>query len=287
VTTDREQGSAGETPISPGASAHPGKKPDHSEQPQSKVVSELKRIGTYLLTGALIRLFWLFESTMDIRAWGMENLRLLKRGGEKPLVVLWHGKGFVPITYFHTEHLCLYASHTRDPNYGQTEQAFRWFTLRMIERMGYKVMDASQFASESRGVLTYVQTLRSGFGGAIAADGPGGPPYQAKQGACFLAKKTGVTLLPVGSAISAGWQLDQWDHFEIPRLFSRATIVVEEAIHIPADANDEVLEQKRLELENAVNRATRRAEEKLGMRRDIGVQSRESGVWSLESRVKS
>lgn len=224
----------------------------------------MKRLLTYLATGALARLFWLFESTIDIRVWGLENLRLARRGGERPLVVLWHGKGFVPIAYFHDEHLCLYASHNRDPNYGGFDKAFRSFTLRMIERMGYRVMDASEFASESRGVIRYVQMLRE-RGGAIAADGPGGPIYQAKPGACFLAKKTGAVLLPVGAAISSGGRLDQWDHFEVPRLFSRAAIVVAEPIHVTEDANDDEMERNRLALESALNRATRRAEEKLGL----------------------
>lgn len=223
----------------------------------------LQRAATYLGTSALIRLFWLFEGTMDIRTWGLENLRLLKRNGERPLLVLWHGKGFVPITYFHGERLCLYASHSRAPDYGGTARAFRWLTLRLIERLGYEVLDAAEFASESRGVLRFVQTLREESGGAIAADGPEGPIYEPKPGACFLAKKAGVTLLPVGAAISSGARLDQWDFFEVPHLFSRATLVVGDPIRVPPKAGDEELERKTLELANALNHATRRAEEKL------------------------
>jgi lysophospholipid acyltransferase (LPLAT)-like uncharacterized protein len=218
---------------------------------------------TYFVTGGFIRLFWLFESTIDIRAWGTENLRLLKRRGERPLLVLWHGKGFIPIAYFHHERLCLYASHSRDPDYGKLSKMLRWLTLRMIERMGYKVLDASQFASEPRGVLQFVQMLRGSRGGIIAADGPQGPIYQAKPGACFLAKKTGVTLLPVGAAISSGWQLDQWDRFEIPQMFCRASVVVEEPIFVSSNADDAALEKLRLELEDALNRATRKADTKL------------------------
>jgi lysophospholipid acyltransferase (LPLAT)-like uncharacterized protein len=219
------------------------------------------RIGSalsYLLVGALIYLFRLYESTMDIRAWGLENLRLLKRSGERPLVVLWHGKGFLPITYLGGERLCLYASTDRDPNYRGLAKLSRTVTLRMVEQLGYEVMDASQFASESRGVLKYVQALKSG-GGAIAADGPGGPIYRAKPGACFLAKKSGVTLLPVGAAMSNGVELDQWDRFEIPSLFSRGAIVVGEPLRVPADCKDEALERFRIEMESALNAVDSRA----------------------------
>ena len=219
----------------------------------------------YLATGALVRLFWLFEATLDIRAWGTEHVRLCARSGERPLLVMWHGKGFVPIAYFHHERLCLYASKDRAHHYGTTLQRIRWLTLRMIERLGYRVLDAAEFASESRGVIQYVQRLRE-CGGAIAADGPLGPPYQSKPGPCFLAKKTGVTLIPVGAAIASGIRLDNWDHFEIPRVFSRAAIVVDLPIWVPEDATDEELEEKRLELESALNRATRRAEQRLRLR---------------------
>jgi len=225
----------------------------------------LFKVIYYLGTGTLIRLFWLFESTLDIRASGMENLRLLRRQGERPLVVIWHGKGFIPIAYLHQEQLCLYASHSREPDYKGFRKGFRDFTLRMINRMGYTVLDAAQFASEARGVLRFVQTLRDGQGGAIAADGPGGPGYEAKPGACFLAKKCHITLLPVGAAIASGVRLHQWDEFEIPRLFSRATLVIEEPIRVAEDTSDEELERITLALENALNRATRRAEEQLAL----------------------
>lgn len=225
--------------------------------------SLLQQILMHLATGILIRLFWFYENSIDIRVYGMENLRLNRRAGLRPMLTLWHGKGFLPIAYFHHEQLCLYASHARDPGYNRWLKLFRLLTLRMIERMGYMVLDASQFASESRGVLKYVQILREERGGAIAADGPQGPIYRAKPGACFLAKRSGVVILPVGSAIESGVRLDQWDAFEIPYPFTRAVIVVAEPIHVPADAADTELERKRQEVEAALNRATRVAESRL------------------------
>jgi lysophospholipid acyltransferase (LPLAT)-like uncharacterized protein len=128
----------------------------------------------------------------------------------------------------------------------------------MVEQLGYQVLDASQFASESRGVLRFVQALKE-TGGAIAADGPGGPIYEAKPGACFLARKTGVILLPVGAAISNGVVLDQWDRFEIPSVFSRGVIVIDEPIRVPADCSDEGQEAIRVELESALTASDQRA----------------------------
>lgn len=234
------------------------------------LVDRLKSWAVFVATGALIYLFRIYESTMDIRAWGMENLRLLKRAGERPLIVLWHGKGFLPVTYFGGERLCLYASTDRDPNYRGLAKVSRTVTLRMVGQLGYQVLDASQFASEPRGVLRFVQTLKSA-GGAIAADGPGGPIYRAKPGAGFLAKKSGVILLPIGAAISNGVRLDQWDHFEIPSVFSRGAIVIGEPIRVPPDCTNEMLEAVRAGLEDAMNRVDARAQSLLNEWRDTRV----------------
>ncbi len=150
----------------------------------------------YLATTLIVDTFLLFESTLDVRVYGRERLVEVKRAGRNPLLVIWHGQGLLPMATFRNERLCLYASNTRDPKYPRTLQILRWWTLRFIERMGYRVLDAAQFKSESRGVLQFVEILRHGTGSVIAADGPAGPIYQAKPGPAFLAKKAGVTLVP-------------------------------------------------------------------------------------------
>ncbi len=169
----------------------------------------------------------------------------------------------MPIALFRGERLCLYASHARDPNYASHLQTLRWWTLRLIERMGYQVLDASQFKSESRGVLQFVDLLRNGTGSVIAADGPQGPIYKAKPGPTFLAKKAGVLLLPIGAAISGGFRLDQWDQFEIPWPFAQAVLCIGAPIEVPAKAKEEELERIRLHLEAEMNRLGAEAQRRL------------------------
>lgn len=221
--------------------------------------------GTYLATTLMVDAFLFFESTIDVRIYGMEKLLELKRAGQNPLLVIWHGQGLLPMTTLRHERLCLYASHTREEHYARSLQILRWWTLRFVERMGYRVLDAAQFKSESRGVMQFVEILRSGTGSVIAADGPAGPIYQAKPGPAFLAKKAGVTLVPVGAAISQGFQLDQWDRFAIPWPFSAAVIVLGDPITVPATAKDEALEACRLALETEMRRRMQEAAERLNL----------------------
>ncbi len=227
------------------------------------IFSRVKGWIGWSITSLIVDTFLMFESTLDVRIYGLERLKELKRAGKNPLLVIWHGQGLLPLANLRQERLCLYASHTRDEHYSPFLQRIRWWTLRFIERMGYSVLDAAQFKSESRGVMQFVDLLRSGKGSVIAADGPAGPIYKAKAGPAFLAKKTGVTLLPMGSMISHGFHMDQWDRFEIPGLFAKAVLVIGEPIEIANDANEDALENARLLLESRMNGAVELAEMKL------------------------
>jgi len=218
-----------------------------------RLARRLSDWGQYLATTLIVDSFLLFESTVDLRVYGLEKLLEVKRAGGNPLLVIWHGQGLLTMATFRHERLCLYASHTREDNYPRPLLILRWWTLRFIERLGYKVLDAAQFASESRGVMQFVDLLRGGTGSVIAADGPAGPIYKAKAGPTFLAKKSGVTLIPLGAAISNGFQLDQWDRFEVPYPFAKAVIVVGDPIVVPPKGKDGALEAARLALETEMN----------------------------------
>ena len=228
-----------------------------------KLKQSAANIAGFAVTSTLIEAFLLCENTLDLRVYGLERLKEVQRAGRNPLLVIWHGQGLLPMTTFRHERLCLYASHTREEHYPRHLLILRYWTLRLIERMGYTVLDASQFKSESRGVMKFVDLLRNGTGSVIAADGPAGPIYKAKPGPAFLAKKSGVTLVPLGAAISNGYHMDQWDQFEIPAPFAHAVLVVGEPICVPPGAKDAELEQARLALETEMNRCMEEAHRKL------------------------
>lgn len=252
-----ETRSSQEKPAAPSA-------PEAPRAPLRALLLRLSGWGFYLTTTLIVEAFLFFESTLDVRVYGLEKLQEVKRAGHTPLLVIWHGQGLLPMARFREERLCLYASHARDPNYKKYLQMIRWWTLRFIERMGYRVLDASQFKSESRGVMQFVDILRNGTGSVIAADGPQGPIYQAKPGPTFLAKKADVVLVPLGVVISGGFEMDQWDRFEIPWPFARGVIVIGEPMTVPVKAKDAELEAARLHLETCMNALTEEARERIG-----------------------
>lgn len=109
-----------------------------------------------------------------------------------------------------------------------------------------------------------ISVLNDGATISLTPDGPKGPRYRAKDGVVMLAKLSGAPVLPV--TYSAKWAivLNSWDRFMIPFPFSRGVILWGDPIHVPGDANDDVLEQKRLEVENEMQRITNEADRMMG-----------------------
>jgi lysophospholipid acyltransferase (LPLAT)-like uncharacterized protein len=195
-----------------------------------------------------------------VRTYGHEHLIAARRGAGRVLFVVWHGKGLVPVMFLQGEPLVIYTSQPRGAAWGGLSRHVRRFTLAALRHMGYRVLDAAAFASESRGVIRFLHMLESGAGGIIAADGPAGPSYRAKPGAAFVARRARVGLVPVGAALQHAAVLDSWDHFEIPRPFSTAVVAIGEMLTVPDDAGEDELAALSARLERALNDLTARAE---------------------------
>jgi len=65
-------------------------------------------------------------------------------------------------------------------------------------------------------------------------------------------------------ALEKPWVLKSWDATMIPKPFSRALIRVSRAMHVPADADDDVLAAHHGELQAALERVRNFAEEHVG-----------------------
>jgi lysophospholipid acyltransferase (LPLAT)-like uncharacterized protein len=62
---------------------------------------------------------------------------------------------------------------------------------------------------------------------------------------------------------SSYWSLKSWDRTQIPHPFSTVSVAVGAPIDVAGDADEEIIEAKRLELERSLFALERRAEEML------------------------
>ncbi len=108
-----------------------------------------------------------------------------------------------------------------------------------------------------------VHTLQDGCNVALTADVPKRSRV-AGLGIIMLARESGRPIMPFAMATSRFIRLKNWDRTTINLPFGRGALVGIKEIHVPPDANAATMEALRLELEETLNEATRRAYAQLG-----------------------
>ncbi len=135
---------------------------------------------------------------------------------------------------------------------------------RTLGLLGYNSVRGSSSRGGAAGLMALRDVLARGEPVVFTADGPRGPIYQTKIGPAKLAAMTGE---PIGSFYllpKRVWAIRSWDRFMVPVPFSRVVVSWARSVAAPAaDADAATLEAKRLELNDALERARLRAEAKL------------------------
>ena len=131
---------------------------------------------------------------------------------------------------------------------------------RTIERLGFLTARGSSTRSGGSGLLALARAVGRGNPAVFTADGPRGPIYKVKPGAIKLSQLTGYAIGIFYAHPEKAWLLRSWDRFLIPKPFSRVAISWGRHVEVPQTDDPLVLEAKRLEVEEALERARLNAE---------------------------
>jgi lysophospholipid acyltransferase (LPLAT)-like uncharacterized protein len=136
---------------------------------------------------------------------------------------------------------------------------------RTLGLLGYGTVRGSSSRGGAAGLLALQGVLKSGLPVVFTADGPRGPIYQTKIGPVKLAQMTGEEIGSFYLLPERAWVMQSWDQFLIPKPFSRVAVSWARAVAAPrADDSPEMLEAKRVELNDALERARLQAEAHFG-----------------------
>jgi lysophospholipid acyltransferase (LPLAT)-like uncharacterized protein len=108
-----------------------------------------------------------------------------------------------------------------------------------------------------------VRSLAEGYNVASTADVPKRARV-AGLGIIMLARESGRPIMPFAMATSRFIRLNNWDRSTINLPFGRGALVGIEPIYVPPDADAEVMETLRQQVEVYLNEATRRAYAQVG-----------------------
>lgn len=176
-----------------------------------------------------------------------------------PLIItMWHGQHLLVPAVRREEHrvVALISRHkdgeinaiaARKLGIGTVRGSAARDQARVIERGGIS------------GFLKLRAALKDGVSVTMTADLSKTVAKRAGIGIIRLARASGVPIAPIALATSRRLNIRSWDRTSLNLPFGRMAMVVGDFVDVPEEADEPILEQKRLELENELNRITARA----------------------------
>jgi lysophospholipid acyltransferase (LPLAT)-like uncharacterized protein len=195
-------------------------------------------------------LVFIIGKTVKFEVENIENYDEIIQAGKIPIYTFWHNNIFIGTYYFRDRQIIVMSSHSFDGEY----------IARFIKRLGYGTVRGSSTRGGVGALIEMIRLMKRGFPCGFAIDGPKGPKYIAKSGACMLAKKTGNPIMPFAVVLNDFWTIKSWDDLQIPKPFSRCLVKIAKPIYVEPDSDDEDIENKRLELQKSLDESVKNGE---------------------------
>jgi lysophospholipid acyltransferase (LPLAT)-like uncharacterized protein len=185
-----------------------------------------------------------------------EQIMLALEENRKVVVAILHQRFFGVIGYaqrFSRFSLAAIISSSRDGE----------MIAQVAARLNFHPIRGSSSKGGKEALDAIVAYLADHQAAAHAVDGPRGPKGVVKAGIIRIAQRSGALIYPLYISTDRAWILKSWDHFLIPKPFSRLLIRWGEPIHVPNHLNEVEFESLRRELEGRL--LTNHAQDDLAM----------------------
>lgn len=192
---------------------------------------------------AVYCLMYLISKTLRYELKHDQTLDEIIAGLDSPVLCSYHDRLLAGAPYLRDRRFVALVSSSKDGE----------FAARTGQRFGFGMVRGSSSRGGQEALLELAALMKTGSIVFLTVDGPRGPRHKAKPGAVMLARMTGKAMLPIMLQPASYWALRSWDRMIIPKPFSRVIAMKGEPIFVPADADAEVLESKRMELQNAID----------------------------------
>jgi lysophospholipid acyltransferase (LPLAT)-like uncharacterized protein len=173
----------------------------------------------YFQGNALFVYFRLITRTARWNMEGRENIAAARASGRPLLWTFWHGQAmpFVQYADRFEDNKSFIAILVGDDRW----DVLSTLSARLQADRSYAVDMGGNPVAAGRAVLNAIKAMRLGKQLVLAPDGPDGPPYVAKEGVGYLARKAAAAVLPVGAWTRQAFQMRRWDRYLVPLPFAR------------------------------------------------------------------
>jgi hypothetical protein len=202
-----------------------------------------RRIQIPIIAAVVYSVIRTLGPTLRFEALGQANFERLWAVKQPCIWAFWH-RCIIPIVW--------YGRNRRIVVMNTTAFDGQW-TRKVIERLGFGTAQGSSSRGGLRGLAVMAQRIKEGLDCAFTIDGPRGPRYVAKVGPVLLARMTGAPILVFHVGVDRGKTFAKtWDHFLLPSPFARAILIAAPPIHVPQDADSEMIKAKHEEIQKAL-----------------------------------
>jgi hypothetical protein len=194
--------------------------------------------------------------TLLIRILGMtwRYERLTPAAAEPAIYASWH-RDILPLLFLHrNEGAIVLISQSSDGD----------LVAAASRKLGYLPVRGSSTRGGGKAIREMIKLSQNRYIG-ITPDGPLGPAGKIKEGLVFVAKATGLPIVPIAVSVSREIVFNTWDRFRLPLPFSRIRVLYGTEIEVERDADNaemclklekemEKLEEKMVTAKNAKER---------------------------------
>ncbi|HAI32218.1 MAG TPA: hypothetical protein DCM48_22310, partial [Thalassospira sp.] len=192
-------------------------------------------------------------------------------GGDHPAHYLTEGKPFI-VAFWHQRLLMMpytWRSVGGDRPFNMLISSHRDGEIisRTIARFDIKTIAGSTGKGKggAAALRQILKALKAGEVVGMTPDGPRGPRMRASDGIIQAARMAGVPIFPLTYSASNRKVIQSWDRFILPLPFSRGVFHWGDPIFVDRKLDEENMEAKRVELENALTELTQKTDQSLGL----------------------
>ncbi len=188
-----------------------------------------KSILNFLGLTVLTFIVNLVIKTYRIKIYNDDEVNKLDKSGENFISAFWHGRMLIPWYVNRKYKIAALVSKSKDGE----------ILTRLLKNWNYNVVRGSSHIGGKEALNIMEKTIDEGYSFAITPDGPTGPPYKMKAGAVVLAHRKSIPLLLLGTASNRNFVFNSWDKFQVPKPFSKVSVVYSEPIYVREDSSRE------------------------------------------------
>lgn len=167
------------------------------------------------------------------------------------IYAFWHGRQFLLLGWNKDKSLVIMTSLSKD---GRLQD-------KILKRLGHYTVPGSSSRGAVRGLVSMIRGMRKGYNASVTVDGPRGPLHEVKPGIIYLASKTNSVIIPLTSHAKKSYISKRaWDKYELPMPFSPAVVILGNPIHVPPKISEDMIEEKRREVEKTLRFITEQAD---------------------------